>query len=508
MSSTDPKNEGSFQESIERADEILENLGDFASHTDEAVDALTNDEPQNTDISPDERAVLDKIDGAEAQLIELERQLKAANDEIVRFEERRERYEVLQRVFDGLEELERLDAGHLFWGDDDDANVLQERVAHAERSLKEFEADLEEAHEHRNYIAAQVEEQNLVLDSLDTRLRDAMEAEERRRAEWIVENEVRELAHRDQVMPWTRRQDEDTRFRQAVLASMLLALLLGLLLPFVDLPIPLREQLTEVPDRVASMIRQELPEPKPPAPEPVVEEEVPEPEPAEELLDEAAEVPEPEVVATTETEKPAAEAPSKPKGILAFRESLANTALNRPGARLGSQARVSSAGESAVGRPERSMVTTSAPGSSGGINLSDISRNVQGGGGDISGVEVGQVQSSIGTGDGPDRPLSAGLSAGRTDEEIQIVFDRYKAALYRLYNRELRRDPTLRGQMVLRLTIEPDGSVSMCEVQSSDMDAPALGEQVVSRVRGFDFGAKEDIAAVTIIYPIDFLPAG
>jgi len=65
----------------------------------------------------------------------------------------------------------------------------------------------------------------------------------------------------------------------------------------------------------------------------------------------------------------------------------------------------------------------------------------------------------------------------------------------------------LRGQMVLRLTIEPDGSVSMCEVQSSDMNAPVLSEQVVDRVRNFDFGAKEGIVAMTIIYPIDFLPA-
>jgi len=103
--------------------------------------------------------------------------------------------------------------------------------------------------------------------------------------------------------------------------------------------------------------------------------------------------------------------------------------------------------------------------------------------------------------------LSGGAMAGRTDEEIQIVFDRYKAALYRLYNRELRKDPTLRGQMILRMTIEPDGSVSLCQLQSSDMDAPVLAQQVVDRVSNFDFGAKEDIVAVTIIYPIDFLPA-
>jgi hypothetical protein len=39
------------------------------------------------------------------------------------------------------------------------------------------------------------------------------------------------------------------------------------------------------------------------------------------------------------------------------------------------------------------------------------------------------------------------------------------------------------------------------------MKAPLLANQVVERVRTFDFGAKEDIVAVTIIYPIDFLPA-
>jgi hypothetical protein len=60
--------------------------------------------------------------------------------------------------------------------------------------------------------------------------------------------------------------------------------------------------------------------------------------------------------------------------------------------------------------------------------------------------------------------------------------------------------------MVLRLTIEPNGSVSMLELQSTDMNAPNLVAQVLERVRTFDFGAK-DVAAITIVYPIDFLPA-
>jgi len=263
-----------------------------------------------------------------------------------------------------------------------------------------------------------------------------------------------------------------------------------------------------VPERVAKLVREERKLPPPPevVEEPIIpEEEPPEPELAKIEPEELPEFVEPPVVAEAEQPKPREQV--KSKGILAFRDSFASRANLRPTAQLGSQARVSNAGENAVGRPERSMVTTSAPGSSGGINLADISRDVGGGGQGIGGVEIGQVASSIGGGGGADRPLSGGATAGRTDEEIQIVFDRYKAALYRLYNRELRKNPTLRGQLTLRLTIEPDGSVSLCQLQSSSMDAPTLAQQVVDRVLGFDFGAKEDIAAMTIIYPIDFLPA-
>jgi TonB family protein len=203
--------------------------------------------------------------------------------------------------------------------------------------------------------------------------------------------------------------------------------------------------------------------------------------------------------------------------LLAFRDSFSSAAENRPAARLGADARVSNEGAAAIGRPERSMVASQAPGSSGGINVASLSRDVGGGdggggGAQMAGVQTSRVESSIGPGGGSGRPLAggggngSGALAGRTDEEIQIVFDRYKSSLYRLYNRELRRDPTLRGQMVLKLTIEPNGSVSMCVLQSSDMNAPELAQQVVERVRTFDFGAK-DVAAVTIVYPIDFLPA-
>jgi hypothetical protein len=62
--------------------------------------------------------------------------------------------------------------------------------------------------------------------------------------------------------------------------------------------------------------------------------------------------------------------------------------------------------------------------------------------------------------------------------------------------------------MILRITIEPDGQVSACKVESTDLGSPALVAEVVDRVKKFNFGAKDGVPRVSILYPIDFLPAG
>jgi hypothetical protein len=206
-------------------------------------------------------------------------------------------------------------------------------------------------------------------------------------------------------------------------------------------------------------------------------------------------------------------------GILAFKDQFANVAQNKTAPRLGADARYGVADD--AGQPpspsmspstSRSVLTANSPGSSGGINAASLNRSVGSGGGGsgnagIPGVPLGRATSSIASIAAEDRPKPQSERAGsRTDEEIQIVFDRYKASFYRLYNRALRNDPALKGQMVLRLTIEPDGSVSMCKLQSSDMKAPDLADQVMNVTRTINFGAKGG-PAVTIVYPIDFLPA-
>ncbi len=463
--------------------------------------------PEQSVSSAEEIRLREELQRSERELEELEHELQAIEGELNTQVAKGDRFEALARVCESFEDLDKAGASHLFWGD---LKRPENTAAHLETvrgKINEFTDEIARIEDRRDAVLDRIGDKNRSMDYLYYDLRDAAEREDSRKAEWIVEREEPELPARKLVMPWSRGYEEDDRFRKSVLASLLACLALGWLFNIVDLPIPERAKLIEVPERVAKLVREELP---PPKPEPVIEE--PEPEPEEpELAEETPPEPE-EIPEAVEQPVVAESAPVdtkeqvKSKGILAFRDSFAKRADLDTNAKLGSQARLSTAGENSVGRPQRSMVTTSAPGSSGGINLSNISRDVGGGGDGIEGVAVSRVASSIGGGEGPDRPLSAGVAAGRTDEEIQIVFDRYKAALYRLYNRELRKDPTLRGQLVLRLTIEPDGSVSMCALQSSDMNAPVLAQQVVERVKTFDFGAK-DVAAMTIIYPIDFLPA-
>jgi len=249
--------------------------------------------------------------------------------------------------------------------------------------------------------------------------------------------------------------------------------------------------------------------PRPPAPSDQIVPEMPAP------------LPEPENLAVAEA--PPEKKPGK-AGILAFKDQFASLTKEKAAPRLGAEARLAEA-DDAIQGSSSNMLTTNTPGSSGGINTASLSRSLGGGGrgllGGVGGGGGGGRGGGSGGGGGGgiqrigspiapggDRPLSnGGPGASRTDEEIQIVFDRYKASFYRLYNRELRKDPTLQGQMVLRLTIEPDGSVSMCTLQSSDMKAPDLAAEVVNRVKTINFGAKEGVQALTIVYPIDFLPA-
>ena len=442
-----------------------------------------------------------RLQEAQAELARREAEWRAIESEWQTLCSKRARYEFLEHACQSIEKLSQAGIARVFWSDlaSDDAVVrhldeVRAKVADVARQVGDVE-------QRRNAAHVRVERQVDTIEIIDDDLLEVIEADERRRQEWAVERDESELPRRLQVMPWARRQEDDGRFRKYLLASVGVSVLLGLLLPYIDLPIPSREDVVAVPERIASFIRN-APRPMPPPP---VHEEKHEKKP----------VVDPQVkrdVAPTQVARTTPEETPEPHkraatGLLAFRESFSNLAQSRPSARLGAAAQINDAGAISTGMPERSMVATRGPGSSGGINLASLSRDVGDGGtgGRIEGVQLSRVENSIVGSGATERPLGSNALAGRTDEEIQIVFDRHKAALYRMYNRELRKDPTLRGQMVLKLTIEPDGRVSLCRLETSDMGAPLLADSVVERILEFDFGAK-DVPSITIFYPIDFLP--
>jgi outer membrane biosynthesis protein TonB len=443
-----------------------------------------------------------RIEASRERSTGLERELQTVDAELEELAVERRQCDLLHEACGAIEKLDEEEAADLFWQDLVPLDAGRRHVLAVRERVDAFQRRVGQIEAGRQTLFAKLAREEETREFLEDDLYELQLEEEARKLEWIVEREPSPLPSRPTVMPWTRGGEDDDRFRKSLALALLLSLLLGVLFPWIPLPVPDRWEVVEVPERFARLLEEKQPEPKP-----VQELASREEEPSEQVEETpvAAEEVKPEPAATKEEAKPGAGA----KGILAFRKQFSPLASSKAADKLGAQARIRRNGEAATGRPTRSLVTAQGAGSSGGIDVASLSRDVGGGGGQgLEGVQVTQATSAIGAiGGGTDRPLSGGPGPSRTDEEIQIVFDRHKAALYRLYNRELRRDPTLQGQMVLRLTIEPDGSVSLCELKSSDMRAPDLAAQVVTRVKTFDFGAKDGIPAITILYPIDFLPA-
>jgi len=111
-----------------------------------------------------------------------------------------------------------------------------------------------------------------------------------------------------------------------------------------------------------------------------------------------------------------------------------------------------------------------------------------------------------GAGAGGTLTKSGSGKASRSIEEIKLVFERNKGAIYALYNRALREDPSLQGKVVLELKIAPAGDVVGVRIVSSELHATELEGKLLARVRQFDFGAK-DVEQMVVSWPVDFLPS-
>jgi len=310
--------------------------------------------------------------------------------------------------------------------------------------------------------------------------------------------------YREYELPWSSDSNQDRKFQRLLGIVFLVVLFLGVVWPFLPTPEPDPNEIIEIPPRIAQLLLEEKPLPPPPPPK--VEEPDPEPdEPEPEQVVETEPDPEPEPEPEPEIDLTEVAREQAQAAFMPFAEDLADLVDQELLDKVADDRNLSaSVGEAA--RNERSMITSKVGTASSGINTAAMSRNTGGSG--IAGRSTTQVKSpvaGIGPAGGASRTGTSG-KASRSREEIELVFDKNKGVIFALYNRALRKDPTLEGKLVLRLTIAPNGQVTMCEVVSSELNDPELENKLVQRIKMFRFEAK-DVEAITTTKPIDFFPA-
>ena len=302
-------------------------------------------------------------------------------------------------------------------------------------------------------------------------------------------------------LPWTPSPEEERRFRRVLGAALGLFIAFGIVIPLLPDKPRTPAMAPAVPERIVEFILQQ-PKPKP-LPKPV---EVPPPEPVEvPKIETRVERPVPVPVVQSEP-KPDPRKKAAASGLLAMSDQLAE--LRDLDVKSNVDARSLNAGAGERTRVDRSILTAKAGSGSGGIAVGEVSKGFGGGSTGLKGHATAKVSSATTEAGAAPEAQRSGKSAkaARTREEIELVFDKNKSAIYSLYSRALRENPALQGKVVLEVTIAPTGEVTECRVISSELGDPELERKLVARVKMFRFEAK-DVAPMTTTKPIEFFPA-
>jgi len=293
--------------------------------------------------------------------------------------------------------------------------------------------------------------------------------------------------YRTYALAWEVEPEEQRRLRRLLTVGLALLLILGLILPLINLPRSTEGAKEAVPERLARLMAQEKPKPPPPVTPP----KPPEIKPAEQ--------PKP-VDRTADARRKAQQS-----GLLKLQDELADLRQNVDLTPLGQTKNLQGA-VGADSHAERSLIASKAGVGSAGITTANASRGFGSGAGSLTGHDTTAVSSRIAAVGGAGN-LNRGGSGkpSRSEEEIALVFDSNKGAIYALYGRALRDQPDLQGKLVLEFTISPAGEVTECHVVSSELKDPELERKIVARVKLFHFEAK-DVAMMTTTKPIEFVP--
>lgn len=341
-------------------------------------------------------------------------------------------------------------------------------------------------------------------------------------------------------LPWDRFAEEENRFRLIIGVTLLVFVVVSFLIATVDLPEKVRQQAEVVPPRVAKLITEKR-LPPPPPPPPKVEEPKPELKPEPEKKVEKKPEPEKPKPEPKPEPKPKPKPQEKPKVTLKTQEQLQAERKEQAkqeavkaaavfdsladlrdqtadiASSLNSQQQALSASnvDGPAAATQRNLIGRAAAGGSGGVQVAKASAGgggagTVGGTGKLAKTSSTAVTSSIAKVADPVKQNNAGTGASgkarRTTEQIQVVFDRYKGQINTIYRRALREDPSLEGTLLLRLEIQPNGSVTACSVVSSELGNPDLERKIVVKVKSLNFGAA-NVEVWKGNFPIKFFPS-
>ncbi|MGD0502005.1 MAG: AgmX/PglI C-terminal domain-containing protein [Steroidobacteraceae bacterium] len=288
-------------------------------------------------------------------------------------------------------------------------------------------------------------------------------------------------------LPWSPSEDMERRYR-VILRNLVIAFaIIAVIIPF----LPRRELVVNtesLPERVVQLVMEPPPPPPPPPP--------PKPE---KPLEKAPVSPKP-VPPPVDARAKAAKS-----GLLASMDDLAALRDINLDKLAKNQPKTTDPGD--VTEVTRSLITSKAGGTSGGISA-PTSSGLASGGGSLNGIRTAQVTGpTLASGNqGATRAGGSG-KASRSADEIALVFTRNKGSIDAMYARALRDNPALQGKVVIELTISPSGDITAAKVVSSDLNDPEFEAKLLARIRLFKFDAK-DVATLTATKPIDFFPAG
>ncbi len=284
-------------------------------------------------------------------------------------------------------------------------------------------------------------------------------------------------------LPWSPSEEMERRFRVILRNLGIVFAIIAVLMPF----LPRHAQVintNSLPERVVRLVMQPPPPPPPPAPK------------KEEKPQHAQPAPRPKPANTR--------AKAAKSALLASMDELAALRDMNVDKFAQNQPRTHDPGD--VTTVQRSMITSKAGSTSGGISA-PLSSGLAAGSGSLHGYTAGKVRNPA-IAAGGDRATRRGGSgmASRSADEVALVFDKNKGAIYALYTRALRQNPALQGKVVIQLSIAPSGVVTSVRIVSSDLHDPDFEEKLLARIRLFKFQAK-DVAPLTTTKPIDFFPA-